>query len=260
MAVPIPAAAADAGELYRARRRVPSPYRIAQLVDQRLELADTLSTAFYFQPGIRVRASPSDVQRYQHERPNELSRSVDVRQGDSLHHAAHGIRDGRAAAGGVQPLRAALRPQPASLDLKPPLARMLQDQLGGHPGPRSPRTRAASSAASSADSQDDPGAAADDPETAGRSAAGQAGERTIRKHGGPAASPTRKARSEGRFQTAGRRATRAATRATRRRKTSRTTSQAILRRRRAAGPERQAGSGPRRHKQDATIPARIPAC
>src|SRR6266540_1221021 len=34
--------------LYRVLRRVPSPYRIAQLLDQRLGVADTLSTACFF--------------------------------------------------------------------------------------------------------------------------------------------------------------------------------------------------------------------
>jgi len=33
---------------YRTARRVPGPYRVAQIVDERLELRDALSTAFYF--------------------------------------------------------------------------------------------------------------------------------------------------------------------------------------------------------------------
>src|SRR5260221_8157331 len=34
--------------IYRTARRLPSSYRIAQVIDQRLKLADTLSTALYY--------------------------------------------------------------------------------------------------------------------------------------------------------------------------------------------------------------------
>src|ERR1035441_5104253 len=44
------AALAAAAGLYRARQRLPSPYAVAQAVDHRLGLADTISTALYFNP------------------------------------------------------------------------------------------------------------------------------------------------------------------------------------------------------------------
>src|SRR3984893_7151311 len=52
----IPLAAVAAG-LYQVRRRLPSPYVVAQIVDHRMALADTLSTALYFsdpEPASRV--------------------------------------------------------------------------------------------------------------------------------------------------------------------------------------------------------------
>src|ERR1700688_5028276 len=54
----IPLAAAAAG-VFQVRRRFPSPYAVAQIVDHRLALADTLSTALYFsdpEPAARVSA------------------------------------------------------------------------------------------------------------------------------------------------------------------------------------------------------------
>src|SRR6185437_181687 len=43
----IPAAALAYG-IWRARKRLPSLYRVAQIVDRRLDLSDTLSTAWFF--------------------------------------------------------------------------------------------------------------------------------------------------------------------------------------------------------------------
>jgi len=43
----LPAAAAAAG-FYRARKRLPGLYRVAQLIDRRLGLSDALSTALFF--------------------------------------------------------------------------------------------------------------------------------------------------------------------------------------------------------------------
>jgi hypothetical protein len=43
--------------LWRTLRRIPSRYRLAQMVDARLNLHDTLSTAFVYQTGER-RAEP----------------------------------------------------------------------------------------------------------------------------------------------------------------------------------------------------------
>jgi len=66
VALAIPLAAAAVG-LYRVKRRMPSPYGVAQLLDQRLGLADNLSTALYFSevdPGAPV---APDIRRAQFE-------------------------------------------------------------------------------------------------------------------------------------------------------------------------------------------------
>jgi hypothetical protein len=54
----LPIGAAGAG-LYRLRRRLPSAYRIAQIIDRRLELADTLSTAVFFSSESSRYAAPA---------------------------------------------------------------------------------------------------------------------------------------------------------------------------------------------------------
>ncbi len=51
-----------------ARKRLLSPYSAAQVVDRRMELADTLSTAVHFEQEVRPRASPADIRQYQRER------------------------------------------------------------------------------------------------------------------------------------------------------------------------------------------------
>src|SRR5438270_1255106 len=49
---------------YRTLRRVPSLYTVAQLIDQRLLLSDTLSTALFFiQPRAKVSVPMCDGQR-----------------------------------------------------------------------------------------------------------------------------------------------------------------------------------------------------
>ncbi len=65
--------------LYRARKKIPSTYTIAQWIDRRLNLADTLSTASYFS-GNGVRGDDG-VRRMQREQAETAARSVDVRQG-----------------------------------------------------------------------------------------------------------------------------------------------------------------------------------
>src|SRR6202162_6403219 len=54
LAVPLAGAALG---IYRVKRQMPSPYAVAQLLDQRLGLADNLSTALFFSevnPGANV--------------------------------------------------------------------------------------------------------------------------------------------------------------------------------------------------------------
>src|SRR5947209_11949010 len=78
-ALTIPLAAAAAG-LYQVRRRLPSRYRVAQIVDHRLELADTISTALFFSEAAPARGSSGEVRQTQFQRADQLARSVDVRR------------------------------------------------------------------------------------------------------------------------------------------------------------------------------------
>ena len=67
--------------LYRAKSRLLPPYRIAQVLDQRLHLQDGLSTAFYFsEHHDRRRASPELVER-QRALAEEAARGADLKAG-----------------------------------------------------------------------------------------------------------------------------------------------------------------------------------
>jgi hypothetical protein len=121
----IPLAAVGTG-VYLALRRVPSPYRAAQLVDTRAGLADTLSTAFYFS-GQNAPVSP-DVQRWQRERAEEAARQVDLPRAlpYSMPRSVYVVAALALVATSLFALRYGLS---RSLDLKPGLARMIQDQF-----------------------------------------------------------------------------------------------------------------------------------
>jgi hypothetical protein len=62
--------------LWRTVRRVPSRYRLAQIIDSRLSLHDTLSTAFFFESG--KRPAPPELLEYQHEQAERLARGLDA--------------------------------------------------------------------------------------------------------------------------------------------------------------------------------------
>ncbi len=121
----IPAAAAAAG-VYLALRRLPSPYRAAQLVDHRAQLADTLSTAFYFSD-TPARSSP-EVLRWQQQRAEEAARQVDLARAlpYSMPRSAYIVAALALVATSLFALRYGLSRR---LDLTPPLARMIQDQF-----------------------------------------------------------------------------------------------------------------------------------
>ncbi|HJZ99973.1 MAG TPA: hypothetical protein VKE70_25865 [Candidatus Solibacter sp.] len=73
-AVPLLAFAAGA---FLVRRRLPSPYRTAQIVDHRLDLSDTLSTALFFSevnPGASVEPGVRDAQ---FEQAGRLAETID---------------------------------------------------------------------------------------------------------------------------------------------------------------------------------------
>jgi len=112
---------------YRTLRRIPSPYFIAQLVDRRLLLADTLSTAFFFAAGERpISESMRAGQRMQAERAAgnaDLERAVPF----SMPRAVYAL----AALGLIASSLFALRYGVSrTLNLRAPLARILMENFG----------------------------------------------------------------------------------------------------------------------------------
>ncbi|HEY2014361.1 MAG TPA: hypothetical protein VGH38_12715 [Bryobacteraceae bacterium] len=125
----IPLGAAGFG-YYRARRHLPSPYAAAQIVDHRAELADTLSTALYFsqeEAGARV---PADIRQLQYERADRLAESVDVQKAVpyTMPRTVYVMAALFLVASSLFALRYGLSRR---LDLKQPLASMLQQSFGG---------------------------------------------------------------------------------------------------------------------------------
>jgi hypothetical protein len=66
---------------YRARNKVLSPYQVAQSIDGRLGLHDTLSTAYYFGQHPDRTDSPRELIAQQRLAAEDLARSADVRNG-----------------------------------------------------------------------------------------------------------------------------------------------------------------------------------
>ncbi len=62
--------------VWRTIRRTPSRYGLAQIIDSRLQLHDTLSTALFFESGTR-RAQP-ELLAYQHEQAEQMARGLDA--------------------------------------------------------------------------------------------------------------------------------------------------------------------------------------
>jgi hypothetical protein len=138
-----------------------STYAAAQVVDRRLELADTISTAVYFHESPSP-AIPAAIREYQLQRAGQVSESVDVRQAVpyTMPRAAYVMAVLLLVAGSLFALRYGLL---GRLDLQPPLAHMLQQQFGWQertevaktnrrPPPKSP------------EQQDDAGASVNDPD------------------------------------------------------------------------------------------------
>ena len=76
LTVPLAAAAYC---VYRAYRRVPSSYRVAQIIDRRLALSDTLSTAFFFSENKAASVSP-EFRDLQLQRAEQLASQVDIQR------------------------------------------------------------------------------------------------------------------------------------------------------------------------------------
>jgi hypothetical protein len=117
--------AALAGGLFAVRRRLPTHYAAAQLVDRRLGLADTLSTALYFNDSdVRAHAMP-EVVRLQAQAAERAAESADVRLAVpyAMPRTAYAMAALVLVAGSLFALRYGLTRR---LDLKPPLASILQ--------------------------------------------------------------------------------------------------------------------------------------
>ena len=165
LAAAVPVVAAAVG-IYRALRRTPASYAVAQLVDRRLSLADTLSTAFFFsQEGAGGRVS-SEVKRCQLESAEQLAQSVDIRQAVpyTLPRAAYAMAALVLVASSLFALRYGISRR---LDLKPPLAQMLQEQFGWKPKTQVAQDTRRKNPKAPEAPEDDPGTAADDPNQKG---------------------------------------------------------------------------------------------
>ena len=125
--LPIPLAAA-AVALHRVRKRVPPLYAAAQVVDRRMDLADSLSTAIFFSGESGSRA-PEDVRRWQFEQAERAASSVDVRLAVpfTVPRSVYPMAALILVATSLFALRYGLTRR---LDLGQPMARILADALG----------------------------------------------------------------------------------------------------------------------------------
>jgi len=122
----LPVAAAATG-VYLALRRLPSPYAAAQIVDHRLGLADTLSSAWFFGQAVAPQTSPGVLQA-QREQADRISQTLDVRQAVPLRvpRTVYVLAVLALVASSLFALRYGITRR---LDLRPPLARILEQQF-----------------------------------------------------------------------------------------------------------------------------------
>jgi hypothetical protein len=115
---------------YRTLRRVPTAYAIAQLVDRRLLLADTLSTALFFADGgTKISASMREGQRAQAEQVAaraEVERAMPF----AMPRAVYSLAALGLVASGLFALRYGMS---RTLDLRAPLARIVMETFGAPP-------------------------------------------------------------------------------------------------------------------------------
>jgi hypothetical protein len=128
----LPAITLAAGA-YMTWRSAPSAYRVAQRVDHNLKLADTLSTALFFAAGDPQRQAADDrdrdMRRAQWSQAERTAGAVDARRAIPMRmpRALYGTALLALAAGSLFALRYGLDRR---LDLRAPLARIVQDRLG----------------------------------------------------------------------------------------------------------------------------------
>ena len=113
---------------YRIRKRAPPLYVSAQIVDRRMELADSLSTAVYFSEDHAYKP-PAAVLRRQFEQAERAAVGVDVRRAIpyTMPRSAYAMAALILVASSLFALRYGLSRR---LDLAEPMARILQQALG----------------------------------------------------------------------------------------------------------------------------------
>ena len=123
--------------LYRVWRRTPGTYQVAQLVDGRLGLADTLSTAWFFSHNEAPHTS-AEMRRLQSERASQMAKTVDVPRAVPyiMPRSVYTMAGLILVASSLFALRYGLTRR---LDLRPPMAHMLQQMLGLNPPPEQAR-------------------------------------------------------------------------------------------------------------------------
>ena len=144
---------------YRARQKRLSHYAAAQVVDRRMSLADTISTAVFF--GQAPQKAPAALREFQRQRANEAAATVDVRAAVpyAMPRGVYLIAVLTLVAGSLFALRYGLL---GRLDLHPPLAHMLAQQLGWNDRPEVAKNNRKPPRAP--EQEDDPGASVNDPD------------------------------------------------------------------------------------------------
>jgi hypothetical protein len=123
----VPLAALAIGA-YRVRRRLPKPYGVAQIVDRRLNLADTLATAIYFTEVAPEAPVDAGVKRAQFAHAETVAQGLDARQAIPfvMPRSAYVMGALVLVASSLFALRYGLTRR---LDLKQPLANFLPESL-----------------------------------------------------------------------------------------------------------------------------------
>jgi len=114
--------------VYRIRKRLPPLYVSAQIVDHRLELADSLSTAVYFTEPHPYQP-PAEIRRSQLEHAEQVAAGADVRRAIpfTAPRSVYALAALVVVASSLFALRYGLSRR---LDLAEPMARILQQALG----------------------------------------------------------------------------------------------------------------------------------
>ncbi len=148
------AAAAAAVAVYRARKRLLTPYRAAQVVDRRLELSDTLSTALFLQDS--AAGVPEQLRQFQLKSADALSQTVDVKGATpyTMPRSVYALTILLLLAGSLFALRFALL---GTLNLQAPLAQVFAQQ-SNDPARKQLARNAHKQSPLSREQDDDPGA------------------------------------------------------------------------------------------------------